>query len=174
MMKAQTAILITSITASATLTAAFITAGVAYFANKRERRRLLYSEAVKAALAWKEMLYRVRRRGEGQERELIDLFHSRQDDLTYYRAWVGSESEAMQRSYDSLVKNVKKITEPLIQKAWQASIRPIPGDAVPGETHPDFDEQTDAFLADVRDHLSPKPWKKWQVKQRHPAGGEKK
>jgi hypothetical protein len=135
----------------------------AYLAAKRERRRSLYSEAVKAAVAWDEMLYRVRRRGDGAERALIDRFHELQDDLTFHTSWVGSESKYMSRSYTKLTKGVKQATEDLIKTAWKEPLRPIPGDALDGEIHPDTDRYVEAFLTDVRSHLSPLPWRKLAV-----------
>ena len=156
-----------AIPASAAIIVAVLSALAAYLAAKRERRRSLYSEAVKAAVAWEEMLYRVRRRGEGAERDLIDRFHELQDNLTFYSAWVGSESKYMSRSYKNLTKSVKSATEDLIKAAWKEPIRPVPGDALDGEPHPDIDRYVEAFLADVRSHLSPLPWRKLAVAWRN-------
>jgi hypothetical protein len=161
------AVLIASIAALATLAVAIISALAAHLASKRERRRKLYSEAVKAVLAWNEMLYRLRRREAGQERELINHFHDLQDRLAYYQAWIGSESEYMKRSYDSFVMGVKGKTEPLITTAWSEPIRPAPGNAREDDEHPEVSDLTDTFLADVRDHLSPWPWRKVAVRSRN-------
>jgi hypothetical protein len=150
-----------------TLIVAILSALTAYLASKRERRRSLYSEAVKVAVAWEEMLYRVRRRGEGAERELIDRFHELQDNLSFYDAWVGSDSQYMSRSYRKLTRGVKTETEGLIKAAWKEPIRPIPGDAQDCETHPNIGPFVDAFLTDVRSHLSPWPWRKAAVASRN-------
>lgn len=131
---------------------------VAYFAAKRQQRRATYSEAVRAATAWKELLYRVRRRQKGQAPTIIELFHQAQDNLSYYEAWVGAESQYMARSYARLVKAVKQSTETLIREAWKDAIRRVPGDARPSDAHPDLDDAVKAFLQDVRSHLSPWPW----------------
>src|SRR2546421_434960 len=88
----QRALVVAGIAALATLLVAILAALAAHFASKRERRRVLYSEAVRTAVGWKEMLYRLRRRQAGEERELIHRFHDLQDQLSYYQAWVGSES----------------------------------------------------------------------------------
>jgi hypothetical protein len=143
-----------------------LTAYAAYLTSKRERRRVLYSEAVRAAVGWKEMLYRVRRRDIGQERALVDSFHKLQDDITYYQAWIGSESEHMKRSYDILVSGMKGVTQELINAAWSDEIRPAPGNAIPSDSHPDVSGLVDEFLSDVRCHLSPWPWRRWQVRRR--------
>jgi hypothetical protein len=126
-----------AIPAASAIAVASLSALAAYLAGKRDRRRALYSEATKAAVAWEEMLYRVRRRSPGQERELVDHFHDLQDDLTYHKAWVGSESRYMGRSYDALAMGVKSATASLIIKAWSDPVRPLPGGALPDDEFPD-------------------------------------
>lgn len=156
----QTSLVVASVAGSVSLTVAILGALAAYLAAKRQQRRLTYSEAVRAATAWKELLYRVRRRQAGQEPAIIEHFHQAQDDLSYYQAWVGAESRYMARSYARLVKAVKEATEAPIQLAWKDEVRPVPGDAQPGDTHPDLTVAVGAFLQDVRSHLSPWPWRK--------------
>jgi hypothetical protein len=167
----EQAIMVASITALATLLVAVVGALAAYFASKRERRRILYSEATRAAVRWKEMLYRVRRRTKDQTSELVAHFHSLQDDLSYYQAWVGNDAAIMKRSYDRLVSEIKSATEELITEAWGAPIRPAPGNAQPEDIHPDTAAAVDAFLKDVRSHLSPWPWRKLAVMWRNRHGG---
>lgn len=151
----STNVLLAIISASTAVCVAALAALSAYFAAKRERRRLVYSEAVKAATGWHELLYRVRRRREDMEAELVERFHELQDQLRFHQAWVGSESKYMKRSYDRLVIETKKRTEPLITSAWSDPIRRAPGAAVPDDEHPKIDDLTDAFLRDVRSNLSP-------------------
>jgi hypothetical protein len=165
------AVLIAVLGACVTLIVGIVGGLAAYLANKREQRRLLYSEAVKAVIGWKEMVYRVRRRAAGQTQELVAHFHDLQDHLAYYQAWIGSESEYMQRSYDRFVKGVKERTESLITAAWNEQERPAPGSARPDDVHPDLSDLTNSFLNDVRDHLSPWPWRKHEVKERTPEEG---
>jgi predicted metal-dependent hydrolase len=138
-----------------TVVVALLSALTAYLAAKRERRRVLFSEAVQAIIGWKEMLYRVRRRGSDQTRELVQSFHALQDKLSYYEAWIGSESKFMSRSYSRLVRTVKSSTMPLIQNAWDRPVRPEPGNATDEDIHPNLDNAVDGFLRDVRSHLSP-------------------
>jgi hypothetical protein len=145
------------------LIVAIIGAMAAYFATKREARRITYSKAVRAATAWKELLYRVRRRNANQASDIVQLFHEAQDDLSYYQAWIGADSRSMARSYRRLVEEVKQATQEPIKKAWAEPIRPVPGDALPDDLHPDLQMFVAAFLDDVRSHLSPWPWRKLQV-----------
>lgn len=167
MSDASKAIITTSITAGVTLIVAILSLLAAHASSQRERRRGLYSEAVRAAVSWKEMLYRVRRRQEGDVRDLIKKFHDQQDQLTYYQAWIGSESRAVKQSYDRLVREVKARTEPLVTAAWDEEIREAPGNARPDDQHPDLSDLVDNFLADVRSHLSPWPWRKCAVRWRN-------
>jgi hypothetical protein len=150
-----------------TVVVALLSALTAYLASKRERRRVLYSEAVQAIVSWKEMLYRIRRRGEGQDREIIASFHELQDKLSYYEAWIGSESKYMSRSYTRLVSAVKAATIKLIQVAWAEPLRATPGSAVASDVHPDVQKPVDSFLRDVRGHLSPMPGRKIAVAMRN-------
>ncbi|MGC1238070.1 MAG: hypothetical protein WA860_04695 [Acidimicrobiales bacterium] len=145
---------------SVTVVVALLSALTAYLASMRERRRALYSEAVQAIVGWKEMLYRVRRRGPDQGRELVSTFHDLQDKLSYYEAWIGSESKYMSRSYARLTREVKTTTMPLIQNAWADPIRTLPGSATVDDVHPNIDPPLQEFLADVRSHLSPFFWRK--------------
>lgn len=159
----ERALLVAGIAASATLVAALVAVVSAYFASKRERRRLLYGEAFKAALGWHEMLYRVRRRREENAGEIVEKFHELQERLTYYQGWIASESRYMERSYKKLATAVKRGTEQLIRQAWEDPVRPIPGNALPEDEHPNFDVEASRFLQDVRSYLSPLYFRKLAV-----------
>lgn len=160
------AILVTAIGSSTTIVVAATGAIAAVAGSRRERRRLLYGEAVKEALCWTEQLYRVRRRQAGHEAELDRAFYELQRSLAYHHAWIGGESLAMQRSYALLVERVKCETAALIAAAWEQPVRPI-GNARPGDAHPDTTVAVARFLADVRGHLSPWPWRKAAVAWRN-------
>lgn len=140
-----------------TLASVAVAAGTArstYLASKRDRRRRLYGEAVQSVLKWNEMLYRVRRRGSEQTRELIEAFHELQEELDYYQAWIATESPYLERSYARLVKSVKMEVEPLITAAWN-ELREPPGNGRPGDAHPNPKMEVGRFMIDVRRHLSP-------------------
>jgi hypothetical protein len=156
-----------AVPAATAVIVAVLAALAAYMAAKREQRRALYSEAIKVAVGWEEMLFRVRRRREGQEQDIVDRFHELQDNLTYHRAWVGTDSKYMKRSYDGLTRAVKIAMAEPIKQAWADGIRPIPGNAIPGDGFPNVDAHLDRFLADVRSHLSPLPWRKLAVAERN-------
>jgi len=138
----------------------------AYFATKRERRRILYGQAVQVILKWNEMVYRVRRRDPSEGRELIHSFHELQESLSYYQAWVASESKYLDRSYMRLVKAVKDECQPLIHAAW-SEVRELPGFTLPGDVHPDPSAEVERFMTDVRSHLSPWPWRRLALAYRN-------
>jgi hypothetical protein len=152
---------------AATLIVAVIGALAAYLAAKRERRRALYAEAVQVIASWKEMLYRVRRRKTDDDPDLVGQFHGLQDKLTYYCAWIATESKYMSRSYSRLVQQVKAATDALIQQAWDESVRSGSGKAKPDDVHPDIGNYLDDFARDCRSHLSPFPWRKIAVAWRN-------
>jgi hypothetical protein len=125
--------------------------------GRRERQRELYGRAYRAAMAWRELLYRVRRRAPGEEadRGLVERFHDLQEEIDYYQGWTASEGRWIGRSYCRLVEEIKGETRPLLQEAWAEEKRRPPSDAAAeGDGHPETDEARDRFLKDVRNHLS--------------------
>ncbi len=158
--------LTTTEVALASVTVAAASALSAYLDVKRDRRRILYSQAVQAVLKWNEMLYRVRRRDESEARELIHSFHELQENLAYYEAWIASESKYLDRSYARLVKSVKDAAQPLLHSAW-VQLRPVPGAALPEDVHPNPKVEVERFMTDVRSHLSPWIWRRWAVAYRN-------
>jgi hypothetical protein len=145
------------IAASSAIVLAGIGRIAGYISGKRERQRDLYSQAFKAAMSWREMVYRVRRRAEGDEPErvLIDRFHELQEELDYYQGWIASESPWMGRSYCRLVEEVKQKCADDINKAWDEPERRRPASGtLDNDNHPDCRADSDRFLFDVRSHLS--------------------
>jgi hypothetical protein len=148
----------------------FTLAGLAIsrFSERRDRRRTLYSEAYRAALAWVEMLYRVRRRDPEHPYELAAQFHKLQEDIDFYQGWIESESIAFGRAYRHLVLEVKALTLPDIQAAWAAGpVDPQQGFSLQGETHPPVEPAKQQFLKDLRAHLSLKPADRLALRSRY-------
>jgi hypothetical protein len=145
------------IAGAASLVLAVLTGIAAYVTRKRERRRELYGQAYEVAMAWLEMLYRVRRRAASDEadRALIDRFHQLQERIDYFRGWIGSESSFMARSYCRLVNAVKASVEGPVDAAWkEEERRPAWEGTKDGDEHPDCSKESERFLFDVRWHLS--------------------
>ena len=148
--------------------------------GQQSRQRDLFSKAYGAAMAWSELLYRVRRRANTDEAEfaLIARFHELQEQIDYYEGWTASEGAAIGRSDCLFVKAIKEASESLIQESWAVPGRP-PAQASPAaELHPDLRPARERFLADVRHQLS--LWvaprllvvlRNRKPKKTHPSGG---
>lgn len=155
----ETALFVAAIAGLTTVLVAVLGAWITAARARSDRRREVYSKATRSALAWTEFLYRVRRRQEGKEHELVGKFHDAQEELAFYRAWIGSDSIFVQRSFAKLVTKVKSVAEPLIEAAWKEDVRDAPGDARPEDEHSSVDIALEDFLRDVRSHLSLWPWR---------------
>lgn len=139
--------------------------------ERRDRRRSLYGGAYRAAVAWHEMLYRVRRRAEGSEQELVDRFHDLQEQFAYYRGWLSSESAALAESYRRLTDAVQDQTREPIREAWDQPPKP-PDQQTEPATQVALPQEAELFLRDVREHLAWNPWVRRRVPQRYPDAGE--
>jgi hypothetical protein len=157
--------------AGAILTAA-VTGAIVCYQARGDRRRSLYSNAYKAAMSWVEMVYRVRRRCDGQEQELVARFHDAQEDIAYHEGWLSTESAALGRSYCTFVAAVREASSPLIQTAWKEPVRALAEHTREADGHPVVRAARDAFLRDVRDHLSVWPWVRRRVGEHNPEPSE--
>lgn len=135
--------------------------------ENRDRRRTFYSEAYMEPLRWVELVYRVRRRTEGQTGELIDRFHAVQERTGFYRSWLATESPALARSYDRFVKTIGDATRPLLQQGWREE--PIPPESgVQDIAMPSAVERAkESFLDDVAAHLSWNPGARLRFRRRN-------
>ena len=121
-----------------------------------ERQRNLFGEAYRAAMSWREMLYRVRRRENNPETEylLVNAFHDLQQEIDYYEGWAASEGKSIGRSYCRLVRDTKAATATPLKHAWSQPGRDPGLPAPPDEDHPDISAVRARFLFDVRCQLS--------------------
>lgn len=153
-------LIVTATAAISAIVVAFVSATLARIFAQRDRRRQMYGEAFRTALEWHEMVYRVRRRDNTDEhdRVLVDKFHDLQERLDYYEGWIGSESKYMRRSYRKLVDAEKSSTASDLKDAWDK--RGKKGNADSEDAHPALDRAArNAYLRDVRGHLSLQPWR---------------
>jgi hypothetical protein len=146
---------------------ATITLAVNATSGRRERRRNLYSEAYRATMTWVEMAYRVHHAPPNDEGALA-AYHKLWEDLRYYEGWVLFESPQLGYSYARFKEAVERVCDKFIEEAWnQRSAEPKPLVELPVEPRPDtYQKEMDAFLHDVRDHLSPYPWKRAAMSRR--------
>jgi hypothetical protein len=141
------------IAAAATIFVAIIGGLGAYLMAERARRREIYGQAFRAAMSWGEFYFRVRRRGseKGEDAKLLQLFHGKQEEIDYYRGWIGSESRWMKKSYARFVGGIKGNCSKKIQEAWDE--KPVPPGNFKGEDL-GLEGYAASFLYDVRCHLS--------------------
>ncbi|HWI05993.1 MAG TPA: hypothetical protein VNT54_00580 [Solirubrobacteraceae bacterium] len=144
------------IAAAATLSVTLLKALGWLISGPRDRRRQLYGQAYEDAMGWLEMVYRIRRRANTDEadRALVERFHTLQERINHHRGWLGSESKYLARSYCRLVDAIKRETEPLIQAAWDDDGRGPRIKTPNDDGHPNVEDESLRFLADVRLHLS--------------------
>jgi hypothetical protein len=109
-------------------------------------------------MAWTELVYRVRRRTEEGQGELLERLHRLQEEIAYYQGWLTTEAPQLGASYERLVEHVRVEVRPLLREAWSQPVRP-PWEGTPeGEREPDVREASMRYLRDVRQHLSPWCW----------------
>jgi hypothetical protein len=135
--------------------------------GRRERRRNLYSEAYRTTMSWVEMAYRVHHAPPNDE-ELLAAYHKLWEDLRYYEGWVIFESPQLGYSYARFKEAVERVCDNYIETAWsQRSGEPRPLVELPVESRPEtYQQELDSFLEDVRDHLSPYPWRRAAMNRR--------
>jgi hypothetical protein len=155
---------------AALVTGALSLIGIAVnrYVDRRDRRRTLYAEAYKAAVAWVEMLYRVRRRDPERPYELAARFHEVQERVDFHQGWIDAEHVAFGRAYRQLVAEIKRLTFDEIKEAWRnPPCDPNDGFSLEAEVHPPVAEAKGTFVADLRDHMSLRPWRRQALKRRY-------
>lgn len=154
--------------------AAIITGGiaVAIFGQvqaTRLRRKQLIAEAYQTALARVEVLYRIRRRTTSKalaDQDTINIrdeMHDIQTKTDYYTGLLRTESTWFGKSYENLIDNIKKETEPLMQQAWTDNPKGV-GVKLKNTTHPNVSTHKDQFLKDIRQFFNPyyRMWRAFQ------------
>lgn len=135
--------------------------------GRRERRRNLYSEAYRATMSWVEMAYRAHHAAP-DDRDFLAKYHKLWEDLRYYEGWLLFESPSLGYSYARFKEAVERVCDTYIEEAWsRRSAEPKPLEELPVEPRPGtYQEELDSFLEDVRDHLSPYPWRRAAMNRR--------
>ena len=155
-----------------------LTALIASVKDRDSRRRDTYARAFQVIAAYKEFPYVVRRRRAGDvstaadERARISEDLRRvQADLSYFSAWMSTESPRVAAAYRALVDQTRRIAGQQIHDAWSEA--PIGDDN--GMNMPDLglrklEQWEQAFLSAASDHLSVIPWRRWRPGPRsHPT-----
>lgn len=142
-----------------------VLAGNAWLSGHRERtnrQREVFSKAFSSVVAYEEFPYVVRRRrADRPEEERIRIsteLRKLQEDISYYSAWVFTESAHVSKAYATLISNLRRVAGGEIAKAW---CEPPAGNDLEMNM-PDLGLGTlkpfkQAYLEEVVDHLSVVP-----------------
>jgi hypothetical protein len=120
--------------------------------------------------AYKEFPYVVRRRRSGapsteadERARISEELRKVQADLSYYGAWMDTESSRVASTYTALDVEVRRVAGQQIHDAWvEAPICEDKGMNMPDLGLDELDESEKAFLAAASDHLSFVPWRRWR------------
>jgi hypothetical protein len=137
-------------------------------ADRRDRRRSLYSDAYQAAVGWGELYYRVRRRDPEAEYAVAARFHEVQEQIDFHQSWIDSESVALGRAYCRLVLRTKALTLQPIRDAWaEPPTLPADGFSVAPVAPAELGIARELFITDLRDHLSWWPLRRLALRRRY-------
>jgi hypothetical protein len=126
--------------------------------TRRDRRRELYADAFRTALALVEMVYRVQRADAYNARAVADHYHQIHEDINFHQGWIESESEEMGRAYRRLLLSIRAETRASMREGW-GDLRQLLAQQTGkrlGKSggHPNVTAAKRQFLEDVSDYLS--------------------
>jgi hypothetical protein len=152
-------IIVAAITGAVSLLALAINAILTAYRERVNRRREMFSKAFAAAVAYEEFPYVVRRRRisalEDERIRISTELRKVQEDISYYSAWLFTESRPISEAYDTLVLKLSEIAGREIQNGWNQP--PVGSDAemnISGLGLSGLKPFKQAYLREVADHLS--------------------
>lgn len=156
---AGSAVIAAGISATVTLVLQHVTS----IREDTARRRDIYARALQACAAYREFPFVIRRRRHddpaAERARLSEALRAVQQDLTFYSAWIESESTDVGNAFRALLKETRTVAGGFMAEAWKKA--PAAGDEdmnVAGITYATIEPLERAYLDAVREHL--KPW--WQ------------
>lgn len=155
-------IIVAAITGAVALLALAINAILTAYRERVNRRHEMFSKAFAAAVAYEEFPYVVRRRRisapEDERVRISTELRKVQEDISYYSAWLFTESWRISEAYKTLILQLREIAGREIQNAWNQP--PVGSDAemnITGLGLSGLKPFKEAYLHEVADHLSPIP-----------------
>ncbi len=155
-------IIVAAITGAGSLLALAINVGLTAYRERVNRRREMCSKAFAAAVAYEEFPYVVRRRrmsvAEDERVRISTELRKVQEDISYYSAWLFTESRQVSETYETLILKLREIAGREIHKAWNQ--QPVGSDAemnMPDLGLGALKPFKQAYLREVANHLSPVP-----------------
>ena len=125
----------------------------------RDRRREHFANALVAVSQYLEFPYVIRRRGssdpESERLRISSELKEVQAQITFYQAWLRTESKHGGRAYDRLVDEVRRVAGGQMNQAWREhAITDDEGMNVPGIDRGEYLQLRDAYLEVVQRRLS--------------------
>ena len=155
-------IIVAALTGAVSLVVLAVNAWVHGRRERNHRLRDIYSKAFSAAVAYEEFPFVVRRRrASNPEDERIRIsteLRKVQEDISYYSAWLTTESSHVSEAYDSLIAEMRAFAGAAIREAWET--QPMSDDS--GMAMPDFGLAVlkplkERYLSEVATHLASTP-----------------
>lgn len=124
---------------------------IANLGKTRLEQKKLIAGATRSALKRVEMYYRVRRRSADASDSVAirDMFHSIQEENSYYSSLLYAEAPWLGEEYEKFVGALKRKTAPLIQLAWSEQSFG-PDGALASIQHPDVEKYRMQFAKDSK------------------------
>lgn len=123
------------------------------YAAQKDEKREIYARAYKSMIRWKEMVYKVCRRENGEGPKLRSEFHEIQVDAAFYEGWIAGTSPSLSKSYIFSMKGIKQCCDNPIRQAWQYNgSKSEVGELVDDKGIRDLEM---SFIKDIRRQLSP-------------------
>jgi hypothetical protein len=146
--------------------AALVSAGVSVllqywttYLQEIARRRDLYAKALAACAAYREFPFAIRRRRPddpvGERQRLSEAIRAVQQDLSFYAAWIQSESIEVSAAYAALLATTRRIAGGYMQAAWTAQAPTTDAEMnISGIDYSEIGPLETAYLDAVRQHLT--------------------
>jgi hypothetical protein len=158
----DSAVIAAGVSAVVALSVALLGHAISGRREMKTRRRAIYAEAYSWYSAYKEYPYVVRRRRASQPEEerlrISGELNDIQKQLSFYAAWISSESSAVSGRYAQLLSALRRVAGGSIREGWLSP--PLASDSGMNITGVDLTELLPVearYLEAVRDHLSPWP-----------------
>lgn len=139
------------------ITVSLFVAVIQIRARWRESLKAKYSEALADTLLWIEFVYRIRRRGAGEEDRvrIVRDMHEAQIRITHHLNWLRIESVGVHVAYVSLVAAVKSTALEPMREGWNTPAPSKDSEMNLGvSVQFNFGDEADAYVSAVRKQLS--------------------
>lgn len=142
---------------TALISSSLASVAYSYYTKRRDERRNLYSKGLMLLSSREEIYYMILRRPRNDtkhDRELVDLMHQNQTEISNHQAVLEVDSYWMGGSYRKAVKSFRILTEQLFRDAWTNPLKHST-DSVPKDRRIDTSVISRKHAVDCRRRLNP-------------------